>query len=241
MNIRDAVFCVVDTETTGLDPEKDQLVEIGAVAVSLRHGNLGMFATLAHPTIPIPAEVSAVHGLTRLDLKDAPSQDEAKMRLAYFLDQFGLDSGKAVLTAHNYEFDAAFLGLDAGLCTKRLAMHLWPAATNHRNQTLRFWRELEPETFGIAPHRALGDALVTAALLVDELTCSEFEAMGITTIEQLIEFAESPIVYETIPFGKHRGETIATLPESYVSWCLREMKDLSRDMRHTLQLRLKAA
>ena len=120
-------------------------------------------------------------------------------------------------------------------------MHLWPQAPNHRNQTLRYWRGLEVDTFGIAPHRALGDALVTAALLRSELQSPEFAALGIDDVDALIEYAESPIEFKTWPFGKYREQPIAAAPPDYIGWCLRSMPDLSRDMRFTLERHLKGA
>jgi uncharacterized protein (DUF3820 family) len=63
----------------------------------------------------------------------------------------------------------------------------------------------------------------------------------ITEIEALIELAETPIEIPTFPFGRYRGEPIGSAPPDYISWCLREMKDLSRDMRYTLELQLKGA
>lgn len=237
MKIADATFLVVDTETTGLDPTKDQVVEIGAVATSLRAGALGLWGTLVRPTGPIPPEVSAVHGIVDEMVADAPSFSDACDAFAEFASRFG----DPTFAAHNAEFDAAFLGLQhlPAVCTKRLAAHLWPSAPNHRNQTLRYWRgHGNVETFGIGSHRALGDALVTGRILLDELEI--VIANGIAeTVDALIEYAESPIVFETWPFGKHKGAPIAGTDPSYVRWCLRDMEDLSRDMRFTLEQQLK--
>lgn len=236
MKISDAVFVVVDTETTGLDPTVDQLVEIGAVATTTTEV-LGMWSTFVDPEMPIPPEVSAVHGIVDSDVIGAPGDAQARRRLLDFAGAFGPPR----LVAHHLEFNSAFLDIPNGLCTKRLALHLWPNYPAHKNQSLRFRRQLQVETFGIAPHRALGDALVTAALLRDELASDEFLATGIDDVVALIAYAESPILFATWPFGKYRGRPIAAAPADYVSWCLRSMADLSRDMRYTLEQRLKAA
>ena len=45
MNIHEAVYCIVDIETTGLDPVTDRIVEIACVATSA-YGVLGMWASL---------------------------------------------------------------------------------------------------------------------------------------------------------------------------------------------------
>lgn len=234
MKIADATFIVVDVETTGLDPQTDRVVEIAAVASTLRDPMRGVWASLVDPKCIIPSEVSALNGITSVDVEGAPVMDFALWSLVEF--SFAVSNHTPFYAAHNFEFDSAFLGMGPkGVCTKRLAMKLWPAAPNHKNQTLRYWRGLHSETFGIAAHRALGDALVTAALLRDELTCGEFKALGIEDVDALIAYADAPILLELMPFGKHKGQPIASLPRSYIDWCLREMKDLSRDMRYTLE------
>lgn len=244
MKIENAVFIVIDVETTGLDPQNDHIVEIAAVATSreFTRAPLGMWATLVRPPVSIPPEASAIHGITNYDVAAAPDLGKAMSDLTRFWARFGAP----YLAAHNAEFDSAF-GWPAyrastpWLCTKRLAMHLWPQAPAHKNQVLRYWlRPDAVETFGIGAHRALGDALVTAQLLRDELTSETLTERGIETVEQLIEFAESPILMEKFPFGKHRGQPIGDVPPDYMRWCLREMKDLSRDMRFTLESALAA-
>lgn len=236
MNISDATFCVFDVETTGLDPESSEIVEVAAVATSLSNPLLGMWSSLVKPSTPIPPEVSGVHGLTDRDVAGAPSWAEALPQLHAFLAPLA----PIVKVSHNFEFDRAFLKTKNGVCTARLAQHLWlDRAPNFKNNTLRYWRNLSAETFGIAAHRALGDALVTAALLRDELTSPEFVALDVNDVDALIEYTESPILLTTFPFGKHRGQSIDAVPPDYVSWCLRSMPDLSRDMRYTLERCLK--
>jgi exodeoxyribonuclease X len=236
MNIIDATFIVADTETTGLEAGKDQLVEIGAVATSF-HGPMGMFGTLVNPGVRIPPEISAVHGIVERDVEKAPAPTRALSDFRDFFERFN-ECGRATPAAHNAEFDAGFLEIVDGriVCTRRLAMHIWPHAPNYKNQTLRYWRGLEVETFGIAPHRALGDALVTAALLRDELTCGEFRVTGITTVEELIAFVDSPVLMLTMPFGKHRG-FMKDVPRDYIEWALgpRGLTDMSKDLRYTFE------
>ena len=239
MHIQDAIYLVVDTETTGLDPTKDRLVEIAAVAVSLAGGVLGMFATLVDPEIPIPPEVSAVHYLTNSDVAGAPPIDEAKARLGIFMENFRV----AATVAHNAEFDAEFIlePPSEWICTRRLAQHLWPQSPTFKNQGLRFWRNLSVDTFGILPHRALGDALVTAELLRDLLRSWEFKERGIETLDDLRTLSNSPIRITSWPYGKHRGKPLdADL--SYARWALGPtgMRDMDRDLRYSLNEVLKA-
>lgn len=244
MVLKDATFTVIDTETTGLDSTSDKLVEIAAVAVHLHGGIAGMWATLVNPGIPIPPEVSAVHYLTDKDVADAPILFAAEQGL----NRFWTLAGSGPVVAHNAAFDSGFIapkalgncGPAGWLCTKRLAQHLWPDAPTFKNQGLRFWRRLNVDTFGILPHRALGDALVTAALLVDILNSPELAARGIETVEDLLALSNAPIRIKNWPLGKHRGKPLET-DLNYLQWALspRGMTDMDNDLRYSLNDALK--
>lgn len=238
MRINDATFIICDTETSGTDPAQHELLEVAAVAVR-DWRNAGMFSELVRPERAIPSEASAVHNLTISDVRNADEAPCVRARLERFMVRFE----NPVFVAFNAEFDDAFLKLEGfpKLCAMRLAMHLFKGLSSYSNANLRYARDLDVDTLGIPTHRGLADALVTAALIKDELSCSEFESMGITTVDELIALAESPAELTAWNFGQYRGESIDVAPRSYIDWCLNKHKDLSRDMRHTLTLRLQAA
>lgn len=240
MTLDEATFVVFDVETTALRPEDESrsIVEVAAVAVTLGNPTVAMWASLVNPERPIPPEVSAVHGITDRDVAGAPTWERVLPRLHAFVMPFS----PIVKASHNFAFDSAFLRTRHGVCTERLARHLFlDEAPNFKNATLRYWRGLEVDTFGIPAHRALGDALVTAALLRDMLKSPSFEVRGISDTEALIEFCESPIIHNRWPFGKygpkHPGgaQLIDARDLGYINWCLTQMEDLSPDMRATLE------
>lgn len=60
---------IVDTETTGLDHRKDEIIEIGAIAFTFdAAGNIGdvtgLYAGLRQPGIPIPTDITKLTGIT---------------------------------------------------------------------------------------------------------------------------------------------------------------------------------
>ncbi len=164
-------YCVIDVETTGFSPAADRVVEIGCAEVE---GDqiVARWSTLVNPGRAIPAEATAVHGITDAMVARAPS---LKPALEYARR---LCRGR-IVAAHSARFDLSFVGpwvAAEALCTMRLARTLFPEAPNHKNQTLRQFLDIDDragESF--SAHRALGDALVTAHILI---ACrSRFAAM----------------------------------------------------------------
>lgn len=100
-----AVFVVFDLETTGLDPKKERIVEIGAVKFD-RRGPIGRFSVLIDPQRPMPPEASKVNGITDSMLKGKPDIAKVMPDFLRFIEG-------AVLVAHNAPFDCSFV--DAAL------------------------------------------------------------------------------------------------------------------------------
>lgn len=103
-----SVFVVFDLETTGLDPKKERIVEIGAAKFDKR-GLIGRFSVLIDPGIPMPAEASKVNGITDAMLAGKPSLDEVMPDFLRFIEG-------TVLVAHNAPFDCSFI--DAALSAR---------------------------------------------------------------------------------------------------------------------------
>ena len=96
-------FAVFDTETTGLLPHKDEIVQIAALRVL--NGQIvptEAIDMLVNPGRSIPASSTRVHGITNDMVADAPGIDVAARRFHDF-------ARDAVIVAHNAPFDMAFL------------------------------------------------------------------------------------------------------------------------------------
>ena len=116
-----------------------------------------------NPGCAIPPRATAVRGITDGDVWWAPAFGMAQARL-YAL------CARSTVVAHNARFDMSFLPRCShlpSLCTVALAQRAFPFAPNYKNQTLRAYLAIDadPEIAGATAHRALGDALVTAAIL----------------------------------------------------------------------------
>ena len=98
---------VLDTETTGFDPETgDRIVEIGAVEL-MNHLPTGRtYHQYINPERPMPKEAFDVHGLGDDFLRDKPKFAEI---VQDFVDFIGAD---AKLVIHNAQFDMKFLNAE---------------------------------------------------------------------------------------------------------------------------------
>lgn len=99
----------LDTETTGLDPARARLVQLGAVRL---HGTTVIgedrFDTLVAPGVPVPPASTAIHGIDDAALIGAPGFAEVAPRLSGWL-------GGAVLVGHTVAYDLAVLAREHGL------------------------------------------------------------------------------------------------------------------------------
>lgn len=183
--IQQAQFVVVDLETTGLKPGKAAITEIAAVQIS--NSQLGAeFHTLVNPGQHVPTMITRLTGITNDMLQDQPRIDSV-------FPQFHSFVGPAVIVAHNADFDVRFLNFDAqrllfapllnpSLCTVRLARRLLPGL---RSRAL----DAVADHLGVScvnRHRALGDARITAEVLL--ILLEKLSAHGIATLGQLLDF-----------------------------------------------------
>ena len=94
---------VLDTETTGLEPELGhRIIEIGCVEVVNRRVTGRTFHRYLNPERAIDEGAMAVHGIKRADLDDKPKFAEVAEELITFISD-------AELVIHNAAFDVAFL------------------------------------------------------------------------------------------------------------------------------------
>ncbi|WP_306150700.1 exonuclease domain-containing protein [Roseovarius sp. MMSF_3281] len=227
-------YVVIDTETTGMDPEADKMVEIAAV------WDDGTFAqSLVYPEDrQISFGAMATHHITHEMVMDAPLAVEVAEVIG--LSNLAPDT---VLVFHNAAYDRDFLPAElrekSWICTYRCALHLLPDAESHSNGAL--WYELGlhhdmPPEAGHMPHRALFDALMTSDLMTwmtDQVMPDDgsWEDRLDIAVQKLIELSTAPVVLKKCRFGKHSGEEWANIPSGYMQWVLRQ--DFDQDVKHT--------
>lgn len=205
-------FLVIDTETTGLNPQTDRVVEVATVLI-VGGRIVSAFTSYVNPQRDISSGSSAIHGLVTADVSDSQTLEELLPRLN------ALVSEADVIVAHNAPFDKSMLpGLIARpwLDTLPLARKLFPDAENHRNGTLRYVLNLHcPEANGMPSHRALSDAYVTARLLLRLLQDLPPETLALDLIKELSRPQPHTGV---LRFGKHKGMMWSEVPKAYLTW-----------------------
>lgn len=160
-------YVMVDLETTGLDPERDRIIEIGALEV-IRDKPGRTFSTLVQPVTAQPGYfvspfITQLTGITNDELLQAP-------RLKQALEAFGQFLGSRVVLGYNVGFDMGFLqqGFQQELHRPLsndwvdvlpLVQTLFPLWEHHRlNNVAAFYHVENPRA-----HRALGDVETTDA------------------------------------------------------------------------------
>ena len=96
-------YVVIDIETSGINPEKDEIIRLSAL--SIVNGNeAGTFFKLAKPIKPLTEEIEILTGITNVDLKEKCGINDL---LPYFLNFIGDNP----LVAHNIGFDIKFINV----------------------------------------------------------------------------------------------------------------------------------
>ena len=154
-------YAALDLETTGLDPARDRVIEIGAVAFTPDRIT-STLEQLVDPGRAVPDVVLRLTGIKQEELRGAANPDDALRRLADFL------RGRQPV-GHGARLDVEFLeaaglwdGSQQVLDTLDIARILLPAAGSHSLPLL----STEMGFIQPRPHRALDDADATRQLLL---------------------------------------------------------------------------
>ena len=96
-------YIVLDTETTGLDPDDGhKIIEIGCIEILNRNITNNTFHKYINPNREIDVEASKIHGLTNKFLKNKPVFEEIYLELREYISN-------SPIIIHNAPFDIGFL------------------------------------------------------------------------------------------------------------------------------------
>lgn len=244
LRISDAVFRVIDLETTGLDPSEAGICEVAWKDVDCHGKSIGLAPQqcLIDPGVPIPPEASAVHHIVDADVVGARRFREVLPRIEAEVPDYlvgGESNTPVAYVAHNAEFEQSFMpSLAPWLCTYRLALHLFPKLPSHGLQYLRYAIPLTvslPRTQAV--HRAGADVAVTVPLLTVCLQALAALEKPPQTIGELIRFAESPALLDRVPFKSSNYIRFEDAECSLLEWIV-DRQAGGRDCVHTAMYHL---
>ncbi len=132
------IICFLDTETTGMRPAGDRIIEIGILRVE--DGKVTQtFKSLINPGYFLPPGITALTGITAKDLENAPTFRQVKNEIKEILKN-------AVMVAHNARFDYSFLKQEFKrleesftqryFCSVKVAKKLFPNWGHHNLDTV---------------------------------------------------------------------------------------------------------
>ena len=225
-------ICFFDLETTGINISKDRIVEISVLKI-FPNGNKESKTWLVNPKIPIPNEISNIHGITDDMVVNEPSFDSIGVHVKDMIDKCdlgGFNSNKfdIPLLAEEFLRNEIDFNLEKVKCI----------------DVQNIFHKMEKRTLGAAykfycqkdlidAHSSKADTLATYEVLEAQIEkYSELE----NNVDFLSDFSSRNksvdlagfIIYnkDNIPcfsFGKHKGKTVDFIIENepgYLGWIL---------------------
>jgi len=225
---------VFDIESTGVSARKDRIVELAAVKI-MPDGEEIEKCWLLNPTIPIPPETTAIHGISDELVKDCPTFAEKAAEIFEFFrdcDLSGFNADRFDIPCLEEEF-------------ARVGMNFAPSSRLHVD-VQRIYHKMEPRDLSAAvrfylgrnhdgAHGAEADARATVEVLKAQM--DRYPALPKTAVE-MDEYLvpRDPLNADrmgtlrwkngelTVNFGKKKGESLKKLlvnEPNFLRWMLK--------------------
>lgn len=221
-----------DLETTGIDVANDRIVEISYLKI-YPNGDEESKTMKINPTIPIPPKVTAIHGITDDDVKDAPKFSEvAKTLIRVFegCDFAGYNSNKFDLPLLAEEFLRADADIDL---KKRKFVDIQVIFHKKEQRTLSAAYKFYCDKDLLNAHSAEADTQATYEILkaqldryndlpndIDELSKYSSQNRNVDFLGRIIYDEEG---YEVFNFGKYKGQRVEEILKrdlGYYGWMM---------------------
>ncbi|HBJ59207.1 MAG TPA: DNA polymerase III subunit epsilon [Verrucomicrobia bacterium] len=239
-------LAIFDIESTGLNPRRDRIVELAAIKV-WPDGHEESRCWLLNPTVSIPAETSAIHGITDAIVKDCPTFAEKAKEIYDFFK----DADLGGFNSDHYDIPC----LEEELLRAGYALN---ACARKRIDVQRIYHRMEPRTLTAAVKYYLGrshdgahgaEADARATLEVLDAQMKRYPELP-RTVDELDEYLvpHDPLNADRngllrwkdgdllVNFGKKRGESLKRLlvnEPNYLKWLVKG--DFDADVRAIAQ------
>ena len=249
-------LCFFDLETTGINITQDRIIEIAVIKV-MPNGEIIRKSNFINPTVPIPPESTAIHGISNEDVADKPTFKEIGKEYVKFFEGADL-AGFNIL-----KFDVPMLveeflraGVEFDYSRKKLIdaqkiFHMMEKRT--LSAALKFYCGKEMKD----AHSAEADTQATMDVLYAQIERYEnqevtdglgnkigvikndMEALNKLTATEMVDLAGRMVKNDkgepVFNFGKHKNKPVLTVfkeEPSYYDWMMKG--DFSLDTKRRL-------
>lgn len=229
--LKNEIFVCIDCEMTGLDLEKDRIIEVAATTFTI-DTIIDSFSSLVNPQYPISAESLSIHKITEEMVVHSPKIEEVLPSLLALMDRYHI-------VGHGVSFDIEMIkkaaerasinttiGIRPSIDTLRLARYYGDSPSNSLINLAKHFNIPFDES-----HRALADVQANIEVF-RHLVRRRFN-----TLEQLLELLSRPIQMKTMPLGKHKGRPFDEIPLQYLQWMVH--MDFDQDLLYSVKQELK--
>lgn len=206
---------VFDTETTGLDPQKNEIIEFAAAVLELKDGHAVVTQEYDNlvslsPEGFLPKDIQELTGITPQDLKE---RGISKAQLTADLKEI-LGGERTLLLAYNAQFDLCFLYYtllkwgEPGILAGKDKVDLLTVYKDRRAYPHRLFNAINSYALQdkvVNSHRAIDDVLATVAVM---------EAM-IHERADLLEYVNLFGYNPRYGVGKHPIRSVTYLPQTF--------------------------
>lgn len=230
-------ICVIDLETTGVDVEKDFIVEISVKKVN-PDGSEDKRTMLLNPGIPIPPAATDVHGITDEMVKDKPTFAQVSKSLLKFIE------GCDIVGFNSNRFDVPML---VSMFNRFGLSWLWKEVNLIDVRNIYVQREERTLSAGVkfylgrdhdSAHSAEGDIEATWQILLAQLAkysdlpkdmkdLALYSNYGREIIDMAGKFRKNDSGEIVFTFGTHQDKPVKDY-KSYLQWML-EKGDFTKD------------
>jgi DNA polymerase III subunit epsilon len=234
-----------DLETTGLNIGSDRIVEISLLKIT-KDGKQDIMTQLINPEMPIPAETTAIHGISDADVSDKPTFRQLAKKILEFI-------GNADLAGYNV------LRFDLPLLAEEFlrADILFDVSNRSVIDIQNIFHKMEPRNLSAAykfycnkeltnAHTAEADTIATYEVLLAQIekyegqsieengkitqpVVNDMNALGIFSVQKKFVDLAGHIVKNdhdkaVFNFGKYKGQAVEEVfnrEPQYLDWIMK--------------------
>jgi DNA polymerase III subunit epsilon len=223
-------FVCVDCETTGLDTQKDRIIEVAVITFTFGE-TFEEYETLVDPKQEIPQVSIEIHHISQEMVEGKPLIQEVLPQVLKLI-------GRNIIIGHGIQYDIDIITAEAKrhgvpctisnnqvIDTLRLA-RLYGDSPSNALERLGIHFNVESE----GHHRAMNDVRVNIEVF-------KHLSIKFRNLAAVFKALSKPIMLKKMPLGKHKGRPFRDIPIQYLRWAAN--KDFDQDLLFSLRSEIK--